>query len=205
EEGKIQEKFKVAVETNKFYDFLKKVFKKKYKPPKVKTDDESSSSSSSSSDESEYEDDSGSIDSKDFGFIKQDLNSCPKGCEPALFNFTVDLRSKRHEIEQNEREELRILEMTKKEIDIITRKLSILKKGYGESQEKLEAFRREKQHKLNNVRCTVVLNLYQIYGRIRRQDMDINEFLVFSRSKLSDLYNQVKLLHNDALVEQGKH
>lgn len=38
EEGKIQEKFKVAVETNKFYDFLKKVFKKKYKPPKVKTD-----------------------------------------------------------------------------------------------------------------------------------------------------------------------
>lgn len=39
EENKIQEKFKQATETNKFYDFLKKVFKKKYKPPKVKTDD----------------------------------------------------------------------------------------------------------------------------------------------------------------------
>lgn len=121
--------------------------------------DESSSSSSSSSDESEYEDDSGSIDSKDFGFIKQDLNICPKGCEPALFNFTVELRSKRytqtgltsgkyyrktgfrHEIEQNEREELRMLDLTKKEIDIVTRKLSILKKSYGESQDKLEAYR----------------------------------------------------------------
>lgn len=38
EESKIQDKFKSAVENNKFYDFLKKVFKKKFKPPKVKTD-----------------------------------------------------------------------------------------------------------------------------------------------------------------------
>lgn len=38
EEGKVQEKFKMAVESNKFYDFLKKVFKKKFKPPKIKTD-----------------------------------------------------------------------------------------------------------------------------------------------------------------------
>lgn len=34
EESKIQDHFKHATETNKFYDFLKKVFKKKYKPPK---------------------------------------------------------------------------------------------------------------------------------------------------------------------------
>lgn len=38
EEGKIQDKFKMAVESNKFFDFLKKVFKKKFKPPKIKTD-----------------------------------------------------------------------------------------------------------------------------------------------------------------------
>lgn len=58
-------------------------------------DESSSSSSSSSEDSDDFDDGEGSIDSRDFGFIKQDLNVCPKGCEPALFNFTIDLRSKR--------------------------------------------------------------------------------------------------------------
>lgn len=39
EESKIQEKFKHATEGNKFFDFLRKVFKKKYRPPKQKHDD----------------------------------------------------------------------------------------------------------------------------------------------------------------------
>lgn len=117
EEAKIYEKFKHATENNKFYDFLRKVFRKKYKPPKIHTDDgrvnyklryfpsssiiflyssesSSESSSSSSSDESE-EDDNASIDSRDFAFIKQDLNVCPKGCEQAIFDLTVSLRSQR--------------------------------------------------------------------------------------------------------------
>ncbi|XP_050303878.1 cilia- and flagella-associated protein 44 [Anthonomus grandis grandis] len=207
EENKIQEKFKVAVENNKFYDFLKKVFKKKYKPPKVKTDDESSSSSSSSSDESDYGDDTGSIDSRDFGFIKQDLNVCPKGCDPVLYNFTVDLRSKRHELEQTEREEQRILELTKKEIEVAQRKMVILSRNYDQEREKLEQFRREKQTKLNTVKCTIVLTLDQIYCETDKitEDMLISNFLVFSRSKLTSLYNRVTLLHNDALTEQGKH
>lgn len=39
EENKIQDSFKHATDSNKFYDFLKKVFKKKFKPPKQpKTD-----------------------------------------------------------------------------------------------------------------------------------------------------------------------
>lgn len=39
EEVKLQDKFKHATENNKFYDFLKKVFRKKYKPPKIHADD----------------------------------------------------------------------------------------------------------------------------------------------------------------------
>lgn len=38
EETKIQEKFRHAAENNKFYDFLKRVFRKKYRAPKVTTD-----------------------------------------------------------------------------------------------------------------------------------------------------------------------
>lgn len=64
---------------------------------------------------------------------------------------------------------------------------------------------RDKQDKLNHVRCTVVLNLDQVYGNLRNQDIDISDFLVFSKTKLSDLYKRVKLLHGDSLNEQGKH
>lgn len=64
---------------------------------------------------------------------------------------------------------------------------------------------RDKQDKLNHVRCTVVLNLDQIYGNLRNQDIDISDFLIFSKTKLSDLYKRVKLLHGDSLNEQGKH
>lgn len=56
--------------------------------------DFSSESSTSSSDESD-EEDGASIDSRDFGFFKQDLNVCPKGCEQAIYDLTVNLRSKR--------------------------------------------------------------------------------------------------------------
>ncbi|XP_066257532.1 cilia- and flagella-associated protein 44 [Euwallacea similis] len=218
DERNIQEKFRIAVENNEFYDFLKKVFK----PPKVKTDDtcivkpflmnpvkqfseENSSSPSSSSEKSDFQDGSSSTDSNDSRLINQDLNVCPKGCEQALFNFAVELKSKRHDIEQAEREELITLDLTKKEIDMVTRQLEILKISYNESLENLEAFRREKQSKLNHVRCTVVLTLAQIYGRIRNEDMDISEFLVFSRSTLTGLYKRVKSLHDDALEEQEKH
>ncbi|KAF7286507.1 hypothetical protein GWI33_004914 [Rhynchophorus ferrugineus] len=204
EEAKVQEKFKIAAENNKFYDFLKKVFKKKFRPPKIKGDDESSSSSSSSSEESDYGDDAGSIDSRDFGFIKQDINVCPKGCEPALFNLTVELRTKRHEIEQNEREETRIMELAKKNIEIQNRKLGKLQSEYRECEKNLVEFRREKQKKLNTVRCTVVLHLDQIYG-FNPESSDISDFLVFSRSKLSDLYKRVGLLQSEALDEQSKH
>lgn len=60
------------------------------------SDTSSESSTSSSSEESE-EEDAASIDSRDFGFIKQDLNVCPKGCEQAIFDLTVYLRSKRYD------------------------------------------------------------------------------------------------------------
>lgn len=38
-ESKVQDKFKHAAENNKFYNFLKKVFRKKYKPPKIQTEE----------------------------------------------------------------------------------------------------------------------------------------------------------------------
>lgn len=40
-EKEIQEHFQIIVQNNKFYDFLRKIFRKRYKPPKVHTDGKS--------------------------------------------------------------------------------------------------------------------------------------------------------------------
>lgn len=113
-EKDIQDQFLTVVQNNKFFDFLRKIFRKKYKPPKVQTeglpncfcfvmivflfwfhvDSESESESSSSSEESE-EEDTGSVDSRDFGIIKLDENVCPKGCDPNIYKVTFELRAQR--------------------------------------------------------------------------------------------------------------
>ncbi|XP_060530871.1 cilia- and flagella-associated protein 44 [Cylas formicarius] len=205
EEEKIQEKFKNATENNKFFDFLRKVFRKKFRLPRIKSEnDDTSESSTSSTDDTEYDGDTASVDSRDFGFIKQDLNVCPKGCEPALFNLTVELRTKKHKLEQNEKNEIRLLESTTKEIEINKKKLITLQNDYKLNEEKLEEFRREKQKKLNDVRCTVVLHLDQIY-EFNPESSDISDFIVFSRSQLTDLYRQVDVLKNETLKQQISH
>ncbi|CAG9840025.1 unnamed protein product [Diabrotica balteata] len=188
EEMKIQEKFKHVTETNKYYDFLKKVFRKRFRPPKQATDSDSDSESSSSSSEDTEEDDSASIDSRDFGFIKQDLNVCPKGCEQAIFDLTVELRGNRHSIEQNIKELQRVVDTINKNIDLSNRKLRI----------------KEKQRLLNQVRCTVVLNLDQIHDYNPETD-EISDYLVFSRSTLSSLYKRVGGLEFENLQQKTKY
>ncbi|XP_056639556.1 cilia- and flagella-associated protein 44 isoform X1 [Diorhabda sublineata] len=204
EEQKIQEKFKHVTETSKYYDFLRKVFRKKYRPPKQTTDSDSDSESSSSSSEESEDDDGASIDSRDFGFIKQDLNVCPKGCEQAIFNLTVELRGKRHVIEQNIKELQRVIETINKNVELSNRKMRILQNQYKQSVDELEAYQREKQRLLNQVRCTVVLNLDQIHDYNPETD-EISDYLVFSKSTLSDLYKRVGGLEAENLDQKAKY
>lgn len=117
EKGKqIQQRFLAAASDNKFYDFLRRIFKKKYKPPKIKdpngtlffivlcaifmyyliADSESDSDSSSSSSSSGDDEDAGSIDSRDVGPIRLDDSVCPKGCDQTLYDLTFQLRSERY-------------------------------------------------------------------------------------------------------------
>ncbi|CAG9822879.1 unnamed protein product [Phaedon cochleariae] len=204
DEMKIQEKFRHATENNKFYDFLKKVFRKKYKPPRQADVDESSSESSSSSSEESDIDEAGSIDSRDFGIIKQDLNVCPKGCEYAIYNLTVDLRSKRHDIEQAVKEQTRSLDTVKKNIELGNRKMNILQNQLKASQNDLETYQREKQRRLNQVKCTVVLTLDQIYDYNPEED-EITDYLVFAKTTLNDLYKRVGSLQHENYQQRSKY
>ncbi|KAG5898601.1 hypothetical protein JTB14_020977 [Gonioctena quinquepunctata] len=204
EEHKLQDKFKHAAENNKFYDFLRKVFRKKYKPPKVASDDDSSSESSSSSSEESDFDDSASIDSRDFGFIKQDLNVCPKGCELAIYNLTVALRSQRHAVEQNIRDQNRMLDTARKDIELGNRKMSILQNQLKNSQIELESYQREKQRLMNQVQCTVVLKVNQIH-EYRIGEDEITDFLVVSKTILSKLYKRVGCLEQENYQQSSKY
>lgn len=115
----LQRQFKRLVQDNKFADFLRRIFKKKYRPPRDKDEDgiylhyylkvfikywycinilfncylDSSEEESSSS--SSEEDDEGSIDSRDIGPIRLDPTICPEGCDKEIYDKTYDLRNVR--------------------------------------------------------------------------------------------------------------
>ncbi|KAK9870280.1 hypothetical protein WA026_006367 [Henosepilachna vigintioctopunctata] len=207
QQGLIQEQFNKLIHDNKFSDFLRRVFKKKYKPPKVKhADDSSSESSSSSSSESDEEDDAKSIDSRDFGFIKQDLNVCPKGCDQEIFDNTIALRSERHQLEIGVKEHQRQIEGLKKDLELNMKKLKIMNSTLQTCQEELTSYQREKQDKLNNVECTIMLNLDQIQHITEPgKTCPISECLVLSKLTLSKLYKRVGDLQSETLKLKSRH
>ncbi|CAG4986750.1 unnamed protein product [Parnassius apollo] len=111
----MQHQFKQLVQDNKFADFLRRIFKKKYKPPRERDDNESSESESSTS--SSEEEDEGSLDSRDIGPIRLDPNVCPEGCDKVIYDKTYELRSNRHQYEQEMLEKDRLIDLLRKDID----------------------------------------------------------------------------------------
>ncbi|KAK5643495.1 hypothetical protein RI129_007340 [Pyrocoelia pectoralis] len=205
EEKAIQQQFLMAVVDNKFYSFLKRIFKKKYKPPKVYNPDESSSSSESS-DSSESEQDAGSIDSRDFTVVRLDENVCPKGCDPALYDKTFELRTKRHGVELRIRDLKAYIEAITKEIAAKGKKLKMIDKTLKDSQKDLEAYQREKQKKMNLVGTTVILQLHQLQHLVSMdQYSKVGDVLLFCKYTLSQLYRRVGELHNETMLQKSKH
>ncbi|XP_017782969.1 PREDICTED: uncharacterized protein LOC108567166 [Nicrophorus vespilloides] len=205
-EKEIQRNFMSATSENKFFDFLRRIFKKKYKPPKVQTDSDSDSDSSSSSSEESEDADAESLDSKDFGIIRLDENVCPKGCDPNIYDLTFQLRNQRHGVELEVRELTRKIDVHKKEFETYTKQAKILQSSLKRSQDELDTFQREKQHKLNKIMCTVILRLDQIQNISERGNMNlIKDSLVFSKHTLSNLYKRVGELYMETVQQRSKH
>uniref|UniRef100_A0A2A4JET3 Cilia- and flagella-associated protein 44 n=1 Tax=Heliothis virescens TaxID=7102 RepID=A0A2A4JET3_HELVI len=156
----LQRRFKRLVQDNKFADFLRRIFKKKYRPPRIRDDDESSESESSSS--SSEEEDEGSLDSRDIGPIRLDPNVCPEGCDRETYDSTYEMRNDRHKHEQNMMEQDRLVDLLKRDIEAhnkIKRKLSV---QLEQRKTELREFMLEKQTCLNDVETVVVLRYDQI-------------------------------------------
>ncbi|KAK4886372.1 hypothetical protein RN001_002643 [Aquatica leii] len=206
EEKSIWQFFFIMVADSKFYDFLRRIFKKKYKPPKVYNPDESSSSSESSESSESEQADAASVDSRDFGIIKLDENVCPKGCDPSLYDRTFELRTKRHGVELSIRDQRASVDALVKEVELKRKKLKGVEMLLKESQRELEAYQREKQKKLNLVECTVVLKLNQLQHLIsENQSNKVGDVLVFSKNTLSKLYKRVGQLYNETMIAKSKH
>ncbi|XP_031340937.1 cilia- and flagella-associated protein 44-like [Photinus pyralis] len=206
EEKSIQQQFYLAAVDNKFYDFLRRIFKRRYKPPKVYNPDESSSSSSSSSSSESETGDAGSEDSRDFAIVKLDENVCPKGCDAALYERTFEMRAKRHSVELAIRDQKANIDTLSKDLVAKNKKMKIIDNFVKECQKELEAYQREKQKKLNLVLTTVVLKLNQLQHLVSINNASkVGDALILSKYAVSQLYRRVGELHNETVAQKSKH
>ncbi|XP_023287600.1 uncharacterized protein LOC105700070 isoform X2 [Orussus abietinus] len=197
--------FMSMINENKFHDFLKRIFKKKFKAPK--TDDDTSESSESSTSESSSEDvDAGSIDSRDIGPLQIDENVCPVGCEKELYDAAFSMREERYEFERLIKENQTINESLRKEAESHAKKLRIIEMNLRSNRENLEAYMREKQQKLNDIDMTVILKFHQLQHFIDSEKLaDINNCVLFDKTKLNDLYSRVGELERETEEQKAKH
>lgn len=98
-----------------------------------------SSSSSDESDESDSEfiNESGESLTAMSRAAVFDKKVLPIGCDPKLFNITLDLRSKRYEIEQT-------IDVNKKKMEVLNTRLSL-------THEELDAIENELQQNINEL------------------------------------------------------
>ncbi|KAI4496377.1 hypothetical protein M0804_000187 [Polistes exclamans] len=192
----ISYEYMTSIKDNKFQDFLRKIFKKKFKLPKEHNDSETSSTTTTET--SSEEDEEGSVDSKDIGFIYFDENICPIGCDKALYDMAFVMREKRYEYEHEIREEYKAIEKLQKEVEMDTKKLKIIDDLLKTNVEELEKFMLEKQKKLNDIDVTIVLKFHQLQHFINSYSVSsIRESIIFDKTKLSQLHDRVGELQQE--------
>ncbi|XP_045922375.1 cilia- and flagella-associated protein 44 isoform X1 [Micropterus dolomieu] len=186
-------------EENKFEEFLTKVFKKKIK--RVKKKEQTGSEEEEDSDEDSDEDDDWDDDDDDYdssteeGGPALDTNVCPPGCDPVLFENTLQLRERRLDLEELLAEEKKSAEALKKECDTLVKKRKSVKVIRKAVEDDLELVNREKQQKMNELDVVVPLRLNQIeFITNGSVPSDLSPALVLDRTELSRLQERIKQL-----------
>ena len=100
----------------------------------VDSDDESDEDSDDDSDWSESEEES---DSESGGL---DLDVCPPGCDPHMYDETCKMREKRLDIEELLSEEKRQKDVLNKELDVLQKKAKVIVMSLKSAEDELEAF-----------------------------------------------------------------
>ncbi|XP_044029955.1 cilia- and flagella-associated protein 44 [Siniperca chuatsi] len=185
-------------EENKFEEFLTKVFKKKIK--RVKKEQTGNEEEEEDSDEDSDEDDDWDGDDDydsgtEDGGAALDINVCPPGCDPELFENTLQLRERRLDLEELLVEEKKSAEALKKECDTLVKKEKSVKSSRKAAEDDLELVNREKQQKMNELDVVVPLRLNQIeFVTNGSVPSDLSPALVLDRTELSRLQERIKQL-----------
>ncbi|XP_040915396.1 cilia- and flagella-associated protein 44 [Toxotes jaculatrix] len=187
-------------ENNKFEEFLTKVFKKKVKRVKKKeqmgTEEEEVDSDEDSDEDDDWEDG----DDDDYGSITEeggaalDDSVCPPGCDPELFENTLQLRERRLDLEELLVEEKKSAEALKKECDTLVKKEKMVKSSWNAVEDDLELVNREKQQKMNELDVVVPLRLHQIEFGNGSLPSDLSSALVLDKMEVNRLQERIKQL-----------
>lgn len=183
-------------ENNKFESFLTRVFKKKIKRAKKKT--QAQEGSDEESEDEDSDEDLSSSDEEDSDAEELDDSVCPPGCDQALFDQVCQLRERRLVLEEELAEEKKTSETLKKESDALIKKAKIIDGALKTAEADLEAFQREKQQKLNELDVVVVLRFHQIQYTINSVlPQDLSQCLVFNSPGLVRLQHRIKELEKE--------
>ncbi|XP_064376544.1 cilia- and flagella-associated protein 44 isoform X6 [Dromaius novaehollandiae] len=191
-------------ENNKFARFLTKVLKKKIKRTKKKEvkreADKEDESEEESDEESSLESDEEDSGSEDEVF---DDSVCPKSCDEALFQNTVQLREKRLDIEDALTEQKKVADNLRKEYDALAKKAKAVEASLDTAEGELEAFQREKQQRLNELHVVVPLKLHQVEYLVNGGiPSDFSQALVFTNQSLEYLQKRIVDLQNENIMQR---
>ncbi|XP_076637400.1 cilia- and flagella-associated protein 44 isoform X1 [Colletes latitarsis] len=186
--------FSKATAGNKFYDFLQKIFKKKYSTTRQR--DGSLDSITQSSETSSEETDT-TVDSET-RHIPFDENICPSGCDKQLYDMAFSMRKKRYTYEFQIKEKQREIDLLQKELETASKNLKVIESKLKRNLEDLEVFMLENQRKLNDINVTVVAKIHQLQHISNSGCIaDIQNCVIFNKKELSNLYARIGILQKE--------
>ncbi|NXL46462.1 CFA44 protein, partial [Podilymbus podiceps] len=191
-------------ENNEFAHFLTKVLKKKIKcveKEEVRRDeDEDDENEEENNEESSWGIDEENSGSEDEVF---DDSVCPKNCNEALFQNTIQLRQKRLDIEKALSEERKVAADLRKKYNALARKAKVVEAGLDAAETELETFQWEKQQRLNELFVVVPLKLHQVEYLVNGEmPSDFSQALVFANRSLEYLQKRIVDLRNEKIMQR---
>ncbi|TDG46464.1 hypothetical protein AWZ03_007120 [Drosophila navojoa] len=204
----LQQSFMITVKGHKFYDFLRRIFKKKYRPPKrVRGEDEESSSSSSSSSSSEDgAADAQSVDSLDMTTIRLDETTCPSGLDRTLYDWSFSMRADRHALERSLADCHRDVDRKRREIAEMQTKMKYHEEVYQREKNTLLEFRRNRQQEINKVQISTILRMDQLQHFREGEDYrDVSKAILFDADILVELRRRAEKLEEETMSTKRWH
>jgi len=147
-----------------------------------KTEQKSDKGDSDSDLDSDFDDDSYYSSSDE-----ENGDTCPKGCDSAVYERVCDLRLQRIEAMDAITEIQRALDGKKKIHDAALKKLRSLEENVRVLERDADAFEKVKQQSLNGLRTAFVLPV----SCVETSQGDMDDMIIFSKTRLAELENKV--------------